>query len=98
MGEALRVRAICVHDEQLSRGLSLRPVHVSGKSDFRAIRRPAGVPFRRRCIVREPVFAGAVIVHDENITIYTEHDFRINRNWRAHEQEQTESEEKCYCS
>jgi len=98
MGEALRFCSVCVHDEQFRRGLSLLLVHVSGKSDFRAIRRPAGVPVCLLRAVCEPASAGAIIVHDENITIHTKHDFRINRQESPREPEQTPREEKTYCS
>ena len=87
MSEPLRVCAVCVHDEHLCRGLSLRPVHISGKTDLCAIRGPAGIPVYRLRAVCEPASAGAVIVHDVNIIIDTKHDLRIGGCRRTREPE-----------
>ena len=94
MGEALRVSSVCVHDEHLRRGLSLRLIHISRESDPLSIRRPAGIPVRRLRAVCEPASAGAVIVHDENITIDTKNDLRLYGSCSSDETEQTAGKEK----
>ena len=86
MGESLQFCSICIHKEQFRRGLYLVLVHISRKGDFCAIGGPAGVIVFRRGIVCESASAGAIIVHDINVTVHTKDDFRINADCRPGEQ------------
>lgn len=98
MGETLRVCSVSIHDEHLRCGLTLRLVHIPRESDPFSIRRPSGITVCRLCAVCEPASAGAVIVHDENITIDTKHDLRLYGSCSPGEAEQTANKEKPNCS
>ena len=98
MGEALRVCSVSVHDEYLCCGLTLRLIHISRESDPFSIGRPARIPVCRLRAVCEPASAGAVIVHDVNVTIDTKYDLCLYGSCSPGETEQTANKEKSYWS
>ena len=91
MRETLRVCSVRVNDEHFRR-VHIALVYVSNKDDLCAVRRPTRAAVFRRCVVCESASAGSIIVHDIQIAINTEDDFRSNVRRNAERQEAASEE------